>query len=100
MEKNEILTPKTMADRIKAKGLEKLRWYCEMCQKQCEDEDGFKCHCMSESHQRQMLVFAENSDPIVDGFPEEYQMLLFPNERRTIYFFIIRNLNNTTKIFC
>ncbi|KAL8538511.1 hypothetical protein ACS0TY_000500 [Phlomoides rotata] len=54
MGKNEFLTPKAIANRIKAKGLQKLRWYCHMCQKQCRDENGFKCHCMSESHQRQM----------------------------------------------
>lgn len=32
------LTPKAIANRIKAKGLQKLRWYCQMCQKQCRDE--------------------------------------------------------------
>lgn len=37
-----FLTPKAIANRIKAKGLQKLRWYCEMCQKQCRDENGFK----------------------------------------------------------
>ncbi|ONI12054.1 hypothetical protein PRUPE_4G141400 [Prunus persica] len=50
MGKNDFLTPKAIANRIKAKGLQKLRWYCQMCQKQCRDENGFKCHCMSESH--------------------------------------------------
>jgi hypothetical protein len=39
-----------IANRIKAKGLQKLRWYCQLCQKQCRDENGFKCHQMSESH--------------------------------------------------
>jgi hypothetical protein len=33
-----------IANRIKAKGLQKLRWYCQLCQKQCRDENGFKCH--------------------------------------------------------
>lgn len=31
-----------------------------MCQKQCRDENGFKCHLTSESHKRQMMVFGEN----------------------------------------
>ncbi|GAB2282068.1 DNA/RNA-binding protein kin17 [Dionaea muscipula] len=39
MGKNEFLTPKAIANRIKAKGLQKLRWYCQMCQKQCRDEN-------------------------------------------------------------
>ena len=55
-EKGGFLTPKAIANRIKSKGLQKLRWYCQMCQKQCRDENGFKCHTMSESHQRQLLI--------------------------------------------
>ncbi|KAK2197092.1 bifunctional DNA-RNA-binding protein Kin17 [Babesia duncani] len=27
---------------MKAKGLQKLKWYCQMCEKQCRDENGFK----------------------------------------------------------
>ena len=37
-EKGGFLTPKAIANRIKSKGLQKLRWYCQMCQKQCRDE--------------------------------------------------------------
>ena len=33
-----FLTPKAISNRIKAKGLQKLRWYCQACQKQCRDE--------------------------------------------------------------
>ncbi|KAL6888517.1 hypothetical protein ACP4OV_009543 [Aristida adscensionis] len=72
MGKSEFLTPKAIANRIKAKGLQKLRWYCQMCQKQCRDENGFKCHCMSESHQRQMQVFGQAPDRVVQGFSEEF----------------------------
>ena len=36
-----------------------FRWYCQMCQKQCRDQNGFKCHISSESHQHQLLLFAE-----------------------------------------
>ena len=34
-EKAGFLTPKAIANRIKSKGMQKLRWYCQMCQKQC-----------------------------------------------------------------
>ncbi|PIK35253.1 putative DNA/RNA-binding protein KIN17, partial [Apostichopus japonicus] len=68
MPKHGFLTPKAIANRIKAKGLQKLRWYCQMCQKQCRDENGFKCHLTSESHQRQLLLFAENEDEFLDAF--------------------------------
>lgn len=72
MPKHEALTPKAIANRIKAKGLQKLRWYCQMCQKQCRDENGFKCHTMSESHQRQLLLFAENPDEYIDDFSGKF----------------------------
>lgn len=68
MPKAEVGTPKYIANKMKAKGLQKLRWYCQMCQKQCRDENGFKCHTMSESHQRQLLLFADNSKKYIDEF--------------------------------
>jgi len=42
MSKGGFLTPKAIANRMKSKGLQKLRWYCQMCQKQCRDANGFK----------------------------------------------------------
>ncbi|KAG8391459.1 hypothetical protein BUALT_Bualt01G0190000 [Buddleja alternifolia] len=83
MGKNEFLTPKAIANRIKAKGLQKLRWYCQMCQKQCRDENGFKCHCMSESHQRQMQVFGQNPTRIVDGYSEEFESMFLEHMKRS-----------------
>ncbi|KAJ8047098.1 DNA/RNA-binding protein KIN17 [Holothuria leucospilota] len=80
MPKHGFLTPKAIANRIKAKGLQKLRWYCQMCQKQCRDENGFKCHLTSESHQRQLLLFAENEEEFLDafssGFLDDFMELL------------------------
>lgn len=83
MGKNEFLTPKAIANRIKAKGLQKLRWYCQMCQKQCRDENGFKCHCMSESHQRQMQIFGQNPHRIVEGYSEEFEDSFLEHMRRS-----------------
>ena len=72
MPKHDFLTPKAIANRIKSKGLQKLRWYCQMCQKQCRDENGFKCHLMSESHQRQMMLVADDPTKYLDAFSEEF----------------------------
>lgn len=72
MGKHEVGTPKYIANKIKAKGLQKLRWYCQMCQKQCRDENGFKCHTMSESHHRQLLLFADNASRYMDQFSKEF----------------------------
>ncbi|MCJ8743234.1 hypothetical protein PDJAM_G00091410 [Pangasius djambal] len=73
MGKSDFLSPKAISNRIKAKGLQKLRWYCQMCQKQCRDENGFKCHCMSESHQRQLLLASENPNQFMDYFSDEFK---------------------------
>ena len=42
-----------------------------MCQKQCRDENGFKCHQTSEGHLRQMKIFRENASEISDMFSNE-----------------------------
>jgi DNA/RNA-binding protein KIN17 len=73
MAKHDFLTPKAIANRIKAKGLQRLRWYCQMCEKQCRDENGFKCHCMSESHQRQMSLFTENPGKFMNSYTNQFK---------------------------
>ncbi|KAI9336527.1 domain of Kin17 curved DNA-binding protein-domain-containing protein [Obelidium mucronatum] len=73
MAKDGFMTPKAIANRIKAKGLQKLRWYCQMCEKQCRDENGFKCHCASEAHQRQMALFSENSGKFISGYSGQFK---------------------------
>ncbi|EIE27664.1 hypothetical protein COCSUDRAFT_11364 [Coccomyxa subellipsoidea C-169] len=83
MGKNDFLTPKAIANRIKSKGLQKLRWYCQMCQKQCRDENGFKCHLTSESHKRQMIVFGVNPMRVVEGYTEEFEKTFMEHLRRS-----------------
>jgi len=73
MGKAEKGTPKWIANKIKSKGLQKLRWYCQMCEKQCRDENGFKCHTSSESHQRQLLLFAETPESFLDAYSQEFE---------------------------
>ena len=73
MPKHDFFSPKAISNRIKAKGLQKLRWYCEMCQKQCRDENGFKCHQTSDSHLRQMRIFAENPGAVMHGYSSEFE---------------------------
>ena len=62
-----------ISNRIKSKGLQKLRWFCQMCQKHCRDENGFKCHLNSESHKRQMEIFGQNADRVIAGYSEEFE---------------------------
>ena len=54
-------------------GLQKLRFYCQMCQKQCRDENGMKQHMATEGHLRQMKLFSENAGSIIDDFSKEFR---------------------------
>lgn len=58
---------------MKSKGLQRLRWWCEICQKQCRDANGFKCHVQSESHVRQMQVVGEDPRKYIAGFSNDFQ---------------------------
>ncbi|EAU86282.1 zinc finger protein RTS2 [Coprinopsis cinerea okayama7 len=73
MPRAEVGTPKYIANKMKSKGLQRLRWYCQVCQKQCRDENGFKCHVQSESHLRQMLVVGENAGSHIASFSHQFQ---------------------------
>ncbi|KAF8443165.1 domain of Kin17 curved DNA-binding protein-domain-containing protein [Boletus edulis BED1] len=73
MPRAEVGTPKYLANKMKSKGLQRLRWYCQVCQKQCRDENGFKCHAQSEGHLRQMLVVGENAGRHIADFSGQFQ---------------------------
>ncbi|ODQ63897.1 hypothetical protein NADFUDRAFT_83977, partial [Nadsonia fulvescens var. elongata DSM 6958] len=71
MAKAEVGTPKYIANKMKSKGLQRLRWYCQVCEKQCRDENGFKCHTQSESHIRQMLLLGENPNKKIEEYSNQ-----------------------------
>ena len=66
-------TPKWVANKMKSKGLQRLRWYCQVCEKQCRDENGFKMHVSSEAHLRQMIVVGENAGRHIADFSSQFQ---------------------------
>lgn len=67
------VAPPQIGNAHKGKGLQKLRFWCELCQKQCRDENGFKCHQTSDGHRRQMLLFGQDPDAIIDRISAEFQ---------------------------
>ncbi len=67
------MTAKAIAKKIKAKGLGRLRWYCQMCEKQCRDENGFQCHMRSESHKRLLAVFADAPQEFIEKFSDNFR---------------------------
>jgi DNA/RNA-binding protein KIN17 len=73
MGKSEFMSPKFIANKMKSKGLQKLKFYCQVCEKQCRDENGFKCHTTSESHQRQMLLVAQNPGRFIHTYSDDFK---------------------------
>ncbi|KAG4304529.1 hypothetical protein PORY_001922 [Pneumocystis oryctolagi] len=71
--KAEKGTPKWLSNRMKSKGLQRLRWYCQACEKQMRDENGFKCHTQSEAHVRQMLLIGENPNRHIHNYSVEFK---------------------------
>ncbi|KAL7276152.1 hypothetical protein RUND412_000845 [Rhizina undulata] len=73
MPRAEAGSIKSLSNRMKAKGLQRLRWYCQICEKQCRDENGFKCHTQSESHVRQMLLVGEDPKKFIAEYSNQFQ---------------------------
>ncbi|GAA5908921.1 hypothetical protein JCM5296_002505 [Sporobolomyces johnsonii] len=73
MPRAEAGTSKAIGNAMKSKGLQKLRWYCQICEKQCRDDNGFKCHTMSEGHLRQMLLVGESAGKHIADYTSRFQ---------------------------
>ena len=74
MSKHEAGSAKWLNAQMKGRGLSKLKFYCQMCEKQCRDANGFKCHLTSDSHRRQMNVFLENPEKYVEEFSQQFEV--------------------------
>lgn len=72
MPKAEVGSTKHLGNKLKSKGLQRLRWYCQVCEKQCRDANGFKMHTQSESHVRQMLVVGEDPKKFINEYSKQF----------------------------
>ncbi|TLD24918.1 hypothetical protein PspLS_05757 [Pyricularia sp. CBS 133598] len=85
MGKAEFGTTKHLSNQMKAKGLQRLRFYCTPCQRQMRDDNAFKQHCMSESHVRNMLIVGEDPKKYIreysDAFLKDFINLLKTGHR-------------------
>ncbi|RSH93142.1 hypothetical protein EHS25_007495 [Saitozyma podzolica] len=73
MGKGEPGSTKAIANAIKAKGLGRLRWYCQICEKQCRDENGFQAHCRSEPHLRKIMLVGPKAGATIAEFSRQFQ---------------------------
>ncbi|PHH80306.1 hypothetical protein CDD82_1834 [Ophiocordyceps australis] len=72
MPRAEAGTPKHLANQLRKKGLQRLRWYCQVCERQMMDANGFKMHTQSESHVRQMLIVGEDPKKYINEFSNQF----------------------------
>lgn len=72
MPRAEPGSTKHLSNKLKSKGLQRLRWYCQVCERQMRDENGFKCHTQSESHVRQMMIIGENPRAHIHRYSSEF----------------------------
>ena len=62
-----------MSDQSKHKGLGKLKFYCQLCSKQCRDANGLNNHKDSESHKAKARLFEADPDKFISEFSEQFE---------------------------
>lgn len=77
MGRAEFGTAKYLSKQMKAKGLQRLKFYCQVCRKQCRDENGFKSHIKSPSHLKNITNVSESDiDEYTRVFEADFLRLL------------------------
>ncbi|CAK9442277.1 uncharacterized protein LODBEIA_P60200 [Lodderomyces beijingensis] len=75
MGRAEIGTAKYEAKKLKASGLQKLKFYCQICAKQCRDGNGFKNHLSSKSHMGRISNMEDSGEikNVVSQYSREFE---------------------------
>ncbi|KAK1760940.1 domain of Kin17 curved DNA-binding protein-domain-containing protein [Echria macrotheca] len=73
MPRAEVGSIKHLSNQMKSKGLTRLRWYCQICERATRDENAFKMHCQSESHTRRALEVGRDFKGAQEGFSREFE---------------------------
>ena len=67
------MTAKAIISRQKKNALHKLKWYCQLCQKQCRDDRSFRAHNESEGHQRKLQIFRTDGKNFLNDFSQRFE---------------------------
>ncbi|CDO91871.1 unnamed protein product [Kluyveromyces dobzhanskii CBS 2104] len=77
MGSGEVGSASFLNKQMKMRGLQKLRFYCQICQKQCRDENGFKSHSRSPSHLSKLSnVTHQDIEQYTQQFEKNFLQLL------------------------
>ncbi|KAL3235002.1 Zinc finger protein RTS2 [Nakaseomyces bracarensis] len=75
----DFTSAKYMNKQLKARGLQKLKFYCQVCNKQCRDQNGFKSHIKSPSHLKNIATVSAKD---IEEYSRQFE-LNFLKELRT-----------------
>ncbi|CAH2355609.1 zinc finger protein Rts2p [[Candida] railenensis] len=71
--KAEFGTAKYQSKQLKISGLQKLKFYCQLCNKQCRDANGFKNHLSSPSHLGKLSqVSSDPNEDVISKYSEQF----------------------------
>ena len=62
-----------MSDSSRHRGLGKLKFYCQLCSKQCRDANGLKNHSEAESHKAKAQLFRDDPEKFISEFSDQFQ---------------------------
>lgn len=71
MGRSEVGTAKYQSKKLKASGLQKLKFYCQICQKQCRDSNGFKNHLNSPSHVGRVENLSKGDENVIEKYSQQ-----------------------------
>lgn len=75
MAKAEFGSARYQSKQLKASGLQKLKFYCQLCSKQCRDANGFKNHLSSRSHLGRVSNISDSgkAGSVLDQFSVDFE---------------------------
>ena len=68
----DVFSAKYQAKKLKASGLQKLKFYCQICEKQCRDANGFKNHINSLSHQNRITNLQDKGSSVIEDYSRRF----------------------------
>lgn len=51
----------------------KEKFFCQICNRQCQDKDGFNCHLKSKTHQKNIERVAKNPEKYIDNYSNDFK---------------------------
>ena len=51
----------------------KEKFFCQICNRQCQDKDGFTCHLKSKTHQKNIERVAKNPEKYIENYSNDFK---------------------------